>query len=46
VKITLSRAEKEWKPECSRDPLGCMIGFYIYIGGLRTAGARDGLFAD
>jgi len=32
VKITLSRAEKDWKSECSKDPLAAMIGFYIYTG--------------
>ena len=42
VKIMLSRAEKEWKSECGKDVLGCMIGFYIYTGP-RTEGVGCGV---
>jgi hypothetical protein len=29
VKITLSRNGKSWAKDCTKDSIGCMIGFYI-----------------
>ncbi|RLN88863.1 hypothetical protein BBJ28_00015205 [Nothophytophthora sp. Chile5] len=33
VRVTLSRSELEWKPRCRRDPVGTMMGFYLFRGG-------------
>lgn len=30
VKITLNRPEKVWKKRIAKDPIGCMIGLYLY----------------
>ncbi|KAJ0409455.1 hypothetical protein P43SY_002345 [Pythium insidiosum] len=32
VKITLTRSELEWQGKCKRDPVGTMIGFYLFQG--------------
>lgn len=36
VRITLSRSEREWKAQCQRDPVGTMIGFYVFPKGSGT----------
>eukprot|EP00743_Colponemidia_sp_Colp-15_P002164 GILK01002349.1.p1 GENE.GILK01002349.1~~GILK01002349.1.p1 ORF type:complete len:1020 (-),score=203.00 GILK01002349.1:103-3162(-) len=33
VRLTLSRPEKVWKKQTSKDTVGCMLGFYIFKGG-------------
>ncbi len=30
VKITLNRPDKVWKKRIAKDPIGCMLGLYIY----------------
>jgi len=32
VKISITRPEKEWKGQCSKDTIGSMIGFYLMVG--------------
>ena len=32
VRIVLSRPEAEWKAKCTKDMVGCMMGFYIFHG--------------
>lgn len=32
VQITLSRSEKEWKIKCKNNPVGSMMGFYLFQG--------------
>ncbi|GMI46565.1 hypothetical protein TrCOL_g11080 [Triparma columacea] len=32
VKIVLSRNEKSWVKECTKDSIGCMMGFYLMQG--------------
>jgi len=34
VKITLTRPEKAWKKKVGNNLVGCMIGFYVYPGGV------------
>lgn len=34
VKITLSRPEKAWKKAIGANLVGCMIGCYVYPGGV------------
>ena len=34
VKITLSRPEKAWKKKVGNNLVGCMIGLYVYPGGV------------
>lgn len=31
VRIALSRFGSDWHSRCKRDPIGCMIGFYLFI---------------
>ena len=32
VRISLSRPEDEWKNKCTKDMVGCMLGFYLFHG--------------
>jgi hypothetical protein len=34
VKITLTRPEKAWKKKIGNNLVGCMIGLYVYPGGV------------